>query len=83
MKNVEEKGFGRRWVERARLTDSTFYIQDIALCPSHLGLKLVSLIIFIPQAAVAADGRLRIYEAMDVMHLSQWTLVVISLFLMK
>ena len=68
----EARPGGRRWIERAKLTDSRFIIQDIQFCPHHAGLKL---------ATVSADGRLRIYEAMDVVDLSNWTLqddIVIS-----
>ncbi|KAJ3008254.1 epoxide hydrolase, soluble (sEH) [Thoreauomyces humboldtii] len=57
---------GRRWVERARLADSRGAVQDLEFAPSHLGLKL---------AAVASDGIVRIYEALDVVQLGAWTLM--------
>lgn len=57
----------RRWLEKARLVDSRGSVQDIAFAPNHLGLKL---------ATVSVDGTLRIYEAMDVINLAHWTLMV-------
>ncbi|KAJ3037936.1 epoxide hydrolase, soluble (sEH) [Rhizophlyctis rosea] len=62
----EAKNGGRRWVEKARLADSRGSVKDIEFSPNHLGLKL---------AACAADGIVRIYEAMDIVNLSQWTLM--------
>ena len=40
---------------------------DVKFSPRHLGLKL---------ATGWQDGVVRIYEAMDVMNLSQWSLMV-------
>ncbi|KND04014.1 uncharacterized protein SPPG_01461 [Spizellomyces punctatus DAOM BR117] len=57
---------GRKWVEKARLADSKGTVQDIEFAPNHLGLKL---------ASCSADGIVRIYEAMDVIQLSHWTLM--------
>ncbi|KAJ3289991.1 epoxide hydrolase, soluble (sEH) [Borealophlyctis nickersoniae] len=57
---------GRRWVEKARLAESRGSVKDIQFAPNHLGLKL---------AAVGSDGIARIYEAMDVVNLAQWTLM--------
>ncbi|KAK9768643.1 epoxide hydrolase, soluble (sEH) [Basidiobolus ranarum] len=62
----EMKNSGRRWVEKARLVDSRGSVQDIEFAPSHLGLKL---------ATCAADGMVRIYEAMEVVNLAHWTLM--------
>ncbi|KAI8918541.1 WD40-repeat-containing domain protein [Powellomyces hirtus] len=62
----EAKNGGRRWAEKARLADSKGPVQDLEFAPTHLGLKL---------ATTAADGILRIYEAMDVVQLGQWTLM--------
>ncbi|KAJ9075725.1 epoxide hydrolase, soluble (sEH) [Entomophthora muscae] len=56
----------RRWVERARLVEARGAVLDIAFAPHHLGLKL---------ATISSDGCLRIYEAMDVVNMSQWTLM--------
>ncbi|KAJ3306228.1 epoxide hydrolase, soluble (sEH) [Kappamyces sp. JEL0829] len=56
---------GRRWQERAKLGHARGTIQDIEFAPNHLGLKL---------ACCAADGILRIYEAMDPMNVSSWAL---------
>lgn len=38
---LEAKSGGRRWIEKAKLTDSRFIIQDIQFCPHKHGLKLV------------------------------------------
>jgi nucleoporin SEH1 len=62
----EEQVEPKRWIEKARLVDSRGTVQDIEFSPSHLGLKL---------ATVSIDGVLRIYEAMDVVSLSHWTLL--------
>ncbi|KAJ3171131.1 epoxide hydrolase, soluble (sEH) [Geranomyces variabilis] len=62
----EAKLGGRRWSEKARLADSKGPVQDLEFAPTHLGLKL---------ATAASDGVLRIYEAMDVVQLGQWTLM--------
>lgn len=63
---TEHKNSGRRWVEKARLVDFRGTVQDIEFAPNHLGLKL---------AACSADGIVRIYEAMDIVNLSNWTLM--------
>lgn len=60
-------GSGQKWSEVARLVDSRGTVQDIEFAPNHMGLKL---------ATVSVDGALRIYEAMDVINLSHWTLMV-------
>ncbi|KAK5665690.1 epoxide hydrolase, soluble (sEH) [Batrachochytrium dendrobatidis] len=57
---------GRRWTECATLTESRGSVHDIEFAPNHLGLKL---------AACGSDGVLRIYEAMDVVNLTSWTLM--------
>ncbi|KAI0224714.1 epoxide hydrolase, soluble (sEH), partial [Massospora cicadina] len=56
----------RRWVERSRLVEAKGAVLDIAFAPHHLGLKL---------ATISSDGCFRLYEAMDVVNLSQWTLM--------
>ncbi|RKP07427.1 WD40-repeat-containing domain protein [Thamnocephalis sphaerospora] len=61
----EPRNSGRRWVERARLVDSRGSVQDIEFAPHHHGLWM---------ATCAADGTVRIYEAMEVVNLSHWTL---------
>eukprot|EP00041_Stephanoeca_diplocostata_P009142 m.139340 g.139340 ORF g.139340 m.139340 type:complete len:323 (+) comp17620_c0_seq3:92-1060(+) len=58
------KGKTSKWAERATLTDSRSAISGIAFAPRHLGLKL---------AACGEDGKVRIYEACDVMNLSSWS----------
>lgn len=57
---------GRRWVERARLVDARAAVHDIWFAPKHQGLRL---------ASIAADGYLRIYEALEPNNLSHWTLM--------
>ncbi|CAB4409806.1 unnamed protein product [Rhizophagus irregularis] len=62
----ESKNSGKRWMEKARLIDAKGSVQDIAFAPNFLGLRL---------ASIAADGVLRIYEALEVSDLTQWTLM--------
>jgi len=52
------------WVKRASLVDSRTSVTDIKFAPKHLGLLL---------ATCSEDGIIRIYEAPDVMLLSQWS----------
>ncbi|XP_033216156.1 nucleoporin SEH1-A isoform X2 [Belonocnema kinseyi] len=59
-----ERGM-RHWVRRTNLVDSRTSVTDIKFAPKTLGLLL---------ATCSADGVIRIYEAPDVMNLSQWTL---------
>jgi WD40 repeat protein len=54
------------WVKRAALVDSRTSVNDVRFSPRHLGLQL---------ATCSADGHLRIYEAPDVMNLTQWSLL--------
>lgn len=63
---LETRGSGKRWVERAKLSDSRTSILDASFSPPHLGLKL---------ATVGADGVVRVYEAIDVLNLTQWSLL--------
>ncbi|XP_017483750.1 PREDICTED: nucleoporin SEH1-like [Rhagoletis zephyria] len=53
----------RRWVRRTTLVDSRTSVTDVEFAPKYLGLLL---------ATVSADGIIRIYEAPDIMNLSQW-----------
>ncbi|XP_041375583.1 nucleoporin SEH1-like [Gigantopelta aegis] len=53
------------WVKRTSLVDSRTSVTDIKFGPKHLGLQL---------ATCSADGIVRIYEAVDVMNLSNWPL---------
>ncbi|KAA0197347.1 Nucleoporin seh1, partial [Fasciolopsis buskii] len=50
------------WVRRTSLVDPRTSVTGLQFAPRHLGLQL---------AAISTDG-MRIYEAMDVMNLSQW-----------
>ncbi|XP_055374466.1 nucleoporin seh1-like [Condylostylus longicornis] len=56
-------GQTKRWVRRAQLTDSRTSITDCKFAPKTLGLML---------ATASTDGIIRIYEAPDMMNLSQW-----------
>lgn len=53
------------WVKKASLVDSRTSVADVKFAPKHLGLMI---------ATCSADGIVRIYEAMDVMNVSQWSL---------
>jgi len=53
----------RRWVRRTTLVDSRTSVTDVEFAPKYLGLLL---------ATASADGIIRIYEAPDIMNLSQW-----------
>lgn len=53
------------WVKKASLVDSRTSVTDVKFSPRHLGLLL---------ATCSADGTVRIYEALDVMNLGQWSL---------
>ncbi|XP_053984061.1 nucleoporin SEH1-A isoform X2 [Hylaeus anthracinus] len=55
----------RHWVRRTNLVDSRKSVTDVKFAPKTLGLLL---------ATCSEDGVIRIYEAPDVMNLSQWTL---------
>ncbi|CAI2181963.1 16145_t:CDS:2 [Funneliformis geosporum] len=62
----EPKNSGKRWFEKARLVDSRGSVQDVEFAPNFWGLRL---------ASIAADGVLRIYEALEVSNLAHWTLM--------
>lgn len=72
------------WKNHVQLGDSRLAVKDVVFAPRHLGLKLVSysslecrLPSFIRlQATGSADGHVRVYQAMNVMSLSQWSLQV-------
>ncbi|XP_050507113.1 nucleoporin SEH1 [Diabrotica virgifera virgifera] len=55
----------RHWVRRTNLVDSRTSVTDVKFGPKSQGLQL---------ATCSAEGIIRIYEAPDVMNLSQWTL---------
>ncbi|XP_030745754.1 nucleoporin SEH1 isoform X2 [Sitophilus oryzae] len=55
----------RHWVGRTHLVDSRTSVTDVKFGPKAQGLLL---------ATCSAEGIIRIYEAPDVMNLSQWTL---------
>ncbi|KAF0336924.1 WD40 repeat-like protein [Gigaspora margarita] len=62
----EPKNSNKRWALRANLVDSSGSVKDIEFAPNNWGLKL---------ATVAADGVLRIYEALEVNNLSDWSMM--------
>ncbi|RWS29983.1 nucleoporin seh1-like isoform X1 [Leptotrombidium deliense] len=53
------------WVKRATFVDSRTPVTDLKFAPKHLGLQL---------ATCSSEGQLRIYDAPDIMNLSQWPL---------
>ncbi|XP_023245315.1 nucleoporin SEH1-A isoform X1 [Copidosoma floridanum] len=55
----------RHWVRRSNLVDSRTNVTDVKFGPKILGLLA---------ATCSTDGVIRIYEAPDVMNISQWTL---------
>ncbi|KAL4234460.1 Nucleoporin SEH1 [Mactra antiquata] len=55
----------KSWIKRTSLVDSRTSVTDVKFAPKHLGLQL---------ATCSADGIVRIYEAPDMMNLSQWSL---------
>jgi len=57
---------GKPWAKRKEITDFKDEVTDIAFAPNHLGLKI---------ATSSADGFIRIYEAKDIMDLSNWGLI--------
>jgi len=58
-------GGQNQWVKKTSLVDSRTSVTDVKFGPKQLGLIL---------ATCSADGTVRIYEAPDVMNLSQWSL---------
>ena len=55
----------QNWIKRTSLVDSRTSVTDVKFAPRHMGLML---------ATCSADGIVRIYEAADVMNLSEWSL---------
>ncbi|CAG05024.1 unnamed protein product [Tetraodon nigroviridis] len=62
--NDKQRGLSH-WIKRTTLVDSRTSVTDVKFAPKHMGLML---------ATCSADGVVRIYEAPDVMNLSQWSL---------
>lgn len=56
---------GKKFIRRTNLVDSRTSVTDVKFGPKTLGLVL---------ATSSSDGIIRIYEAPDIMNLSQWTL---------
>lgn len=55
----------KRWIRKTNLVDSRTSVTDVKFGPKNLGLML---------ATSSSDGIIRLYEAPDIMNLSQWTL---------
>uniref|UniRef100_A0A915KPV2 superoxide dismutase n=1 Tax=Romanomermis culicivorax TaxID=13658 RepID=A0A915KPV2_ROMCU len=55
----------KHWVKRCSLVDSRANVTDVKFAPRHLGLMM---------AICSQDGVLRIYEASDIMNVTQWSL---------
>ncbi|KAG2184628.1 hypothetical protein INT43_000541 [Umbelopsis isabellina] len=68
---IEPKNSQKRWAEKFRLVESRGAVQDIEFAPGNgsLRLKFTSSRI---QATCAADGIVRIYEALEPTNLTQW-----------
>lgn len=74
----------KHWIKRCSLVDSRSNVTDIKFAPKHLGLIVVRFkgldscfppfenLLF--QATCSQDGVFRIYEASDIMNLTQWSL---------
>lgn len=58
---------GKRWRRKHTISDFKGPVYDVAFCPASTSLKL---------AAIAGDGVLRIYEAIDSSNLGYWTAMV-------
>ncbi|RXM32931.1 Nucleoporin SEH1 [Acipenser ruthenus] len=59
------RGAVLKMIKRTTLVDSRTSVTDVKFAPKHMGLMLTT---------CSADGVVRIYEAPDVMNLSQWSL---------
>ncbi|GAM17964.1 hypothetical protein SAMD00019534_011390, partial [Acytostelium subglobosum LB1] len=62
----EDEHQTKRWQLKATLVDSRDSVTDIKFAPKAFGLRL---------ATCSSDGYIRIYEALDIMNLSQWPLL--------
>ncbi|KAL0961686.1 hypothetical protein UPYG_G00330410 [Umbra pygmaea] len=62
--NDKKKGLCH-WIKRTTLVDSRTSVTDVKFAPKHMGLILTT---------CSADGVVRIYEALDVMNISQWSM---------
>ncbi|KAI8582256.1 hypothetical protein K450DRAFT_228091 [Umbelopsis ramanniana AG] len=60
---IEPKNSQKRWAEKFRLVESRGSVQDIEFAPGNGSLRL---------ATCAADGIVRIYEALEPTNLTQW-----------
>ncbi len=71
-----------RWVEKGILHEARGTVRAVEFAPHHFGLKLVSLLLFVPlleddnvlQATVASDNFLRIYECYESPSGAPWQL---------
>ncbi|XP_018021017.1 nucleoporin SEH1 [Hyalella azteca] len=66
--SISDKGHGmkRSWIKRCPLVDARSSVTDVKFAPKSMGLVL---------AVCCADGLVRLYEAYDIMNLSQWATV--------
>ncbi|GAA5847987.1 hypothetical protein JCM3766R1_005931 [Sporobolomyces carnicolor] len=56
----------QNWILTSTLTDARGTVRSLGFCPSEFGLKL---------ASVASDGRLRVWECLDPIKATEFTLV--------
>lgn len=63
--NTPNSNLASRWTTKTQLTEARKAVSCLEFAPRHWGLKL---------ATGSADGCVRIYEAVDIMNLSQWPL---------
>lgn len=59
-------GAGKRWVQKVALSDARGTIRDIEFAPPEFGIKL---------AAVSSDSHLRVWECLDPVALTDWSLI--------
>lgn len=57
---------GKKWFNTASLTDARGSMRDLEFCPVEFGLKL---------AAISSDSHLRLWECLDPIGLSEWSLI--------
>ncbi|KAM0792946.1 hypothetical protein ACM66B_002705 [Microbotryomycetes sp. NB124-2] len=62
----QQQHSSKRWVQRAALMDARGTIRDLEFAPPEFGLKL---------ASVSSDSHLRLWECLDPISMSDWTLV--------
>ncbi|XP_075678683.1 nucleoporin SEH1-like [Dermatophagoides pteronyssinus] len=63
--NTNEKNNQSVWIKRHSFVDSRTSVTDVKFAPKHFGLIL---------STCSLDGIIRIYEAPDVMNITQWSI---------